>query len=604
MVEPATPTLALGIVGNCVLNALIDRRARFVWCCLPRFDGDPVFCSLLAGQQDDDGGGFLDTEIDRCVASDQRYLVNTAILTTTLTDADGQSVRIVDFAPRFKRYERVFRPRMLIRRIEAPSGACRVRIRIRPRVEFGRALPRVQSGSHHIRYLADNVAIRVTTDVPITYIAEEQWFILNAPATLIIGTDEDVASEVSSIATSFLERTTDYWLEWVRYLSVPFEWQDAVIRAAITLKLCSFEETGAIIAAATASIPEAPGSSRNWDYRFCWLRDAYFVVQALNRLGATRTMEDFIRYITDVAAHAPDARLQPVYPIVPGTSMDERLAPSLAGYRGMGPVRIGNLAATQVQNDSYGSVVLAATQMFFDRRLPRPGDLGLYRRLETLGEWAVKTAFEPDAGLWEYRGRTRIHTHSSVMCWAACDRLGKIARMLGEGQRAEHWRGIAESLRREILKRAWNPRLGSFVESLDGEHVDASLLLLQEFGFVSPSDPRFLGTLDLVERQLRRGPYMLRYAAPDDLGVPTTAFTICTFWYIDALVAVGRSEDARAILEHTLSCRNHLGLLSEDIDPATGELWGNFPQTYSMVGLIISAMRLSKSWEEAFWRGS
>jgi GH15 family glucan-1,4-alpha-glucosidase len=603
MSDPVKADLNLGIIGNCVLSALIDRRGRFVWFCLPSYDGDPVFCSLLQGGEAADTAGFLDCNVDRLASSDQKYVANTAILSTTLTDSAGQSVEIIDFAPRFKRYERIFRPRMLIRRIEPRAGNCLVRIRFRPCADYGATVPAPQLGSNHIRCSSPSGGIRLTTDVSIAYIAQEQWFVVDRPLTLIVGQDEQVSSAVSGLVNSFLARTTDYWLEWTRYLSVPFEWQDAVIRAAITLKLCSFEETGGIVAALTTSIPEAPETGRNWDYRYCWLRDAYFVVQALNRLGATRTMEDFIRYITNVAALAPDERLKPVYAIVPGAAMTERVVPSLTGYRGMGPVRVGNLAEAQVQNDSYGNVVLAAAQMFFDRRLPRAGDISLLRRLETLGEWAAKTALEPDAGLWEYRERNSVHTHSSVICWAALDRLAKIARVFGLDDRVAYWRDRASRLRAEILERAWNPTLNSFVGSFGGEDIDASLLLLHEVGFVSPSDPRFLGTLALVERDLRRGPYLFRYAARDDFGLPTTSFIICTFWYIDALAAVGRREEAHDILEHTLSCRNHLGLLSEDIEPTTGELWGNFPQTYSMVGLIISAMRLSKSWEEAFWRG-
>jgi GH15 family glucan-1,4-alpha-glucosidase len=288
---------------------------------------------------------------------------------------------------------------------------------------------------------------------------------------------------------------------------------------------------------------------------------------------------------------------------VPGKPLPEWIIDRLAGYRGMGPVRVGNLAEEQVQNDAYGSVILAAAQMFFDRRLPRPGDAALFHRLETLGDRAALLAFEPDAGPWEFRGRREVHTFSAVMCWAACDRLAKIARALDLADRAADWRQIADGLRATILERAWNTNQNSFVATLGGNDIDASLLLMQEIGFVAAGDPRFLGTVDAVERVLRRGNHLLRYAAPDDFGVPTTAFTICTFWYIDALVAIGRRDEAQALFEQVLGYRNHLGLLSEDIDPVSGELWGNFPQTYSMVGLIASAMRLSKSWEAAFWRG-
>ena len=604
----ATPNLDFGVIGNCYLAALIDRAGRIVWCCYPRLDGDPLFCSLLGGSAGNgaDAGGFLDTEIEHQAGSSQRYVGHTAILETVLTDADGQSVRVTDFAPRFRQFERIYRPPMLIRRIEPVNGSARIRIRIRPRAGNGAVSPVAAPGSNHIRYLAAGSAVRVTTDAPVSYIVEEKWFALHAPMIIVLGPDEQLSASISELGESFYNRTEDYWIEWVRYLSVPYEWQEAVIRAAIALKLCNFEETGGIVAALTTSIPEAPNSVRNWDYRYCWLRDAYFVVHALNRLNATRTMEDFIRYITNVAATEVDGNLKPVYRIVPGENLPESVAPNLPGYRGMGPVRIGNLAETQTQNDVYGSVVLAAAQMFFDRRLPRPGDAGLFRRLEAVGAKAISVAFAPDAGLWEYRGSNflAVHTHSSVMCWAACDRLARIARVLGLAERCDFWRAESDRIHGEILKRAWNPQLDSFTASFGGNDVDASLLLLQEIGFVAADDPRFLGTLDRIERTLRRGDYLMRYAGQDDFGVPSTAFAVCTFWYVDALAAVGRVDEARRIFEVMLARRNRLGYLAEDIDPASGELWGNFPQTYSMVGLIISAMRLSKSWEEAFWRGS
>ena len=607
---PTQPSLELGVVGNCVLSALIDGHGRYAWCCFPRLDGNPVFCGLLRGVRGEDqrddaerAEGFLTVDVDGLTDIRQRYLGNSAILSTVLTDAAGQSLEIVDFAPRFKQFERIFRPHMLIRRIQPTAGSCRIRLRIRPRFDYGRLKPTVTAGSNHLDYAGEGERFRVSIDGPISLIAEERWFVLDKPITLVLGNVESVPESISRMAQEFQDRTLDYWNEWTRYLSVPFEWQDAVIRAGITLKLCAFEETGGIVAAMTTSIPEAAGTERNWDYRYCWFRDAYFVVHSLNILGATRTMEDFIRYITNVATQ-PDNRLRPVYSIVPGTPMPERIAPALTGYRGMGPVRVGNLADQQVQNDSYGSAVLAATQMFFDRRLPNPGDLGLFRRLEVLGAKAVECAFEPDAGLWEYRGRGRVHTHSAMMCWAACDRLAKIARVLAIEDRRAFWQDAASRIRHRLLEEAWNPERGTFVDCLGGSDLDASLLLMHEVGFVSPTDPRFLATVEAVGRELVHGRHVFRYVAPDDFGKPTTAFTITTFWYIDALAAIGRVDEAREIFETVLACRNRFGLLSEGIDPATNELWGNYPQTYSLVGLVVSARRLSRSWEEAFWRGS
>ncbi len=593
--------LNLAVVGNSIVAALVNRRGRVVWYCLPRLDGDPVFCSLLNGV--DAEHGFLETVIEDLASTHQEYLGNSAVLVTTLTDRNGGAVRITDFIPRFERHERIFRPAMLIRRLEPVAGQPLIRIRIRPVFHYNGSRPARTHGSNHIRFVAGDSALRVTTDAPIAYVLAESAFPLSAPLNLVFGSDEMVDASIPHLARDFFERTLNYWIDWSRSLSVPFEWQDAVIRAAITLKLCCFEETGAVVAALTTSIPEVPNTPRTWDYRYCWLRDAYFSVQALNRLGATKTMEDFLDYITAVMAREASDGLKPVYGLLPEQPLDEVEVPALAGYRAMGPVRVGNQAQLQVQHDSYGSIILAAAQMFFDRRLPKRGDLNLFRRLERAGVKAVEVAFRQDAGIWEFRGRRAVHTHSAALCWAACDRLAKIAVRLEEDERAERWRKEAQRLRAGILTDAWNAKLGSFTATFGGSDIDASLLLLQELGLVSAADPRFVGTLDAVTRELKRGDHVMRYNSADDFGLPQTAFTICTFWYIEALAACGRREEARDLFERVLARANHVGLLSEGINPETGELWGNFPQTYSMVGLIVAAMRLSKSWEEAFWRG-
>ncbi len=592
-------TLDLAVIGNCSFGALLDPRARIVWACLPRFDGDPVFCSLL-NDHGEDGIGFFEIELLGVERSEQRYRRNSAVVVTTLRDGNGGGIEITDFAPRFKQYGRVFRPTMLVRHVRPIAGAPHIRVRLRPACNYGGDRPDRTRGSNHIRFVMPDLTLRLTTDAPITYLLEETSFVLETPITMILGPDESLTESVADAGRAFYEKTDEYWKEWCRYLALPFEWQEAVIRAAITLKLSNFEETGAIIAAMTTSIPEAPDTGRNWDYRYCWLRDSYFVVHALNRLGVTRTMEGYLNYITNIVAAAEDGYLQPVYGIAHDRRLRETELAALRGYRGMGPVRAGNHAYTQVQNDGYGAVVLACAQSFFDHRLTRMGDESLFRRLERLGEQAVRRWDQPDAGMWEYRTREKIHTFSSIMCWAACDRLARIAAHLGFAERRAYWRGHAKRLREAILDRAWNARLASFTDSFGGEAVDASLLLLPELGFLPADDPRFRNTLERVEKELRRGDYMFRYASPDDFGTPRTAFNVCTFWYIDALASVGRHEEARELFENMLARRNPMGLLSEDIDPATGELWGNFPQTYSMVGLIHSAMRLSRSWEEAF----
>ncbi len=591
--------LDLAVIGNCNIGALLDERARIVWCCMPRFDGDPVFCSLLNGQSNE-AHGFYDVELEDFAWSDQVYEEHTAVVKTTLHDASGAAVEITDFAPRFKQFGRTFRPTMLVRHIRPRAGQPRIRLRLRPTYEYGGQIPERTRGSNHMRYVIPDMTLRLTTDVPISYVAEEIPFILQRPLTLVLGPDETLHEPPEAAGRDYYEQTVDYWREWCRYLSLPFEWQDEVIRAAITLKLCNYEETGGIIAAMTTSIPEAPDSGRNWDYRFCWLRDAYFVVQALNRLGVTRTMEGYLSYILNIVTGMSNEELQPVFGLALENTLDEREIDTLSGYEGMGPVRIGNHAYKQVQNDGYGSVILACAQSFFDRRLTRTGDVTLFKRLEHLGEAAIKRWDQHDAGLWELRSRQSVHTYSSVMCWVACDRLAKISLQLGLTERAPYWADQAARIRDAIIAQAWNSEIGSFVDSLGGKDVDASLLLLWEFGFLPPDDPRLESTLKVIEERLRQGSYLFRYHAADDFGRPETSFNVCTFWYIDVLAKVGRKDEARELFENMLSCRNRLGLLSEDLDTKTKQLWGNYPQTYSMVGLINSALRLSKPWEEAF----
>ncbi len=593
-------SLELGVIGNCQISALIDDRGRIVWSCLPRFDSDPVFCKLLAGSEAQAERGFYEVELVDQVRSEQRYVPNTPILETILEDQHGGRVKVTDFCPRFEQYDRVFHPITIVRYVEPLAGSPRVVARLRPAAEYGALTPETSFGSNHIRYIMPGLTLRLTTDLALNYVMEETPFVLDRPITLLLGPDESLRDSVVTTGRRFFEMTRDYWLRWVRGLAVPFEWQEAVIRAAITLKLCTFEDTGAVIAAMTTSIPEAPGSGRCWDYRFCWLRDSYFTVNALNRLGATRTMEAYLRYIVNVSVASDGGVLQPVYGITGEQQLTERVVESLSGYRGDGPVRVGNQAWEQVQNDVYGSVVLSAAHVFFDSRLTQRGDQELFRLLEAVGERAVERHDQPDAGLWEYRGRRRVHTFSSLMCWAACDRLERIAKRMGASDRARYWHEQAERIRAVINREAWNAEQQCFTEAFGRPELDASMLLMEELGFVAADDPRYQSTFATIEANLRRGDHLFRYRAEDDFGAPENAFNICTFWYINALASVGRRDEARALFENILSCRTRLGLLSEDLNTETGELWGNYPQTYSLVGIILAAIRLSESWEKAF----
>ena len=591
-------TLDLGFIGNCTYCALVDRQARIVWCCLPRFDGDPVFSALLQGNSGNGQESVFEIELQDLVKSEQAYLENTAVLRTVLHSASG-SVEVVDFAPRFYWRDRIFRPQTLVRRVRPISGTPRVRIRLRPTFDYGSDKPKIERGSNHVQYRGPDYSLRLTTDVPIDYLLSETRFNLDEEINLILGPDETLAGGISETARSFAERTISYWRGWSKRLALPLEWQEAVVRSAITLKLCTYETTGAIVAAVTTSIPEAPDSARNWDYRYCWLRDAFFVVRSLNSVGAVRTMENYVRWLMNVVAEVDGGHLQPVFGVGLESNLSERIIDDLAGYRNMRPVRVGNQAHEHVQHDVYGNVILGAVQTFFDTRLEVRAGLEDFRRLEAIGERAYKLHNRPDAGMWELRSRSAIHTSSSLMCWVACDRLGKIAKHLGQRRRATFWNKRAEKIRTFILQNCWSAERKAFVDSAGGRHLDASVLLMAEVGFLDPMDARFTDTVNLLERVLASGPHMKRYEAPDDFGVPETTFNICAFWRLDALARTGRRDEAREIFETLLACRNHVGLLSEDFDPRTQELWGNFPQTYSMVGIINGAMRLSRPWESA-----
>ncbi len=591
-------TLDLAPIGNCTVAALLDRHARLVWACLPRIDGDPVFPALLGGQDpaDDATDGHWSIDLAGFAHARQDYIRNTAVLRTILVSDGGDEVEVVDFCPRFPRHGRTYRPTAFVRVIRPLAGAPRIRVRLRPMTDLGAGRPSVTSGSNHIRYVGDAVQMRLTTDMPVGHVLDERWHRLEGTRVLFLGPDEPFNGDLAASVRQMHDSTVADWQDWVRGLALPLEWQAEVIRAAIALRLCVHEETGAIVAALTTSIPEAPGSGRTWDYRYCWIRDAYYTVQALNRLGALDVLENYLGFLRDIVDTAAGGHIQPLYGIGYEAALPERIAIDLPGYRGMGPVRIGNQAHEHLQHDAYGQIILSSVQAFFDQRFLRPAVLADFLALEKVGERAWALHDQPDAGLWEFRTRARVHTYSALMCWAACDRLGNAAQALALPDRQAFWHDRAARIRARIEAEAWNMTSSTFSASFGTDEIDASLLQMIDLKFLEADDPRFAATFAAVERRLRRGDHMLRYAEPDDFGHPETAFNFCTFWLVEALHLSGRTAEARTLFEATLTRLTHSHLLSEDSDIETGELWGNFPQTYSLVGLINCAALLSRPW--------
>ncbi|MEM7688982.1 MAG: glycoside hydrolase family 15 protein [Pseudomonadota bacterium] len=585
-------------IGNCQVSGLIDEEGALVWGCVPRVDGDPVFSALLNDGARDKGVWRF--ELEGQSGAQQEYIRNTPILLTTLTAEDGSAVQILDFCPRYQSEGRMYRPVAYARIVRKISGNPRLKVILQPTHDYGATLAETTNGTNHIRYLIGAQALRLSTDAPVGTILEQRVFRIEADTHFFLGPDEPFVGNLRQSVRAMEQKTRAYWQNWVRMLAIPFEWQAQVIRCAITLKLCQHEETGAIVAALTTSVPEAAGSQRNWDYRYCWIRDSYYTIQALNRLGALDVMEKYLTYLRNIVDDSDGGQIQPLYSVMGEAELDESFAEHLAGYRGMGPVRKGNAAYLQVQHDCYGQIVLPVAQGFFDTRLLRPADDHDFASLEKVGDLAWAMHDQPDAGLWEFRTRQEVHTYSAVMCWAACDRLANVAAHIGKAQRADLWRERADAIARAIAERAWKEEGdgGYYKASFESDYLDASLLQMVELRFLAPDDTRFKQTFAAVEEHLRRGDHMLRYAAEDDFGAPETAFNVCTFWLIEALHLSGRDEAARRLFETMLGHTTRSGLLSEDLDYTSGELWGNFPQTYSLVGIINCAGLLSKPWSD------
>lgn len=422
------------------------------------------------------------------------------------------------------------------------------------------------------------------------------FFEVDEQLYLCLMPDESLKNSISEMCETYLEKTLGWWRNWVKTLTIPFEWQENVIRAAISLKMANFEETGAIVAAMTTSIPSSPKGG-NYDFRYCWLRDTYWIVHTLNLIGATKTMEGFLQFLNNVVVEfLQDSSLTPVQPVF-GISLERRMhereVHRLPGYHGIGPVRIGSKDAELIQNDVYGSIILALSTSFYDKRLKIEGDEILFRKMEAVGEMARKVFNQPDTG--PQGTKAGVHTFCSVMCWAGCDRLAKIAEKLNLKESALYWSTCAKGMHDEIMQKAWNEQLGSFISIWETNEVDAFLLMLPQVKFIQPTDQKFLSTLRLIEEKLVRNKTFVCANSQDEV-----ACNSATFQYIAVLVSIGRREEARAIFEHMLSLLVHGGMLSETVDPQNREAWGNYPQNNALAGLITCAMKLSKNWDTAF----
>lgn len=577
-----------GIIGNCSYIAHINVRGDVVWMCWPRFDSSFIFGSLL----DEAKGGRFSITSENVEKTEQFYIQNTNVLCTDITNNEG-TFRITDFAPRFSLYERNFKPLMFIRKVEAIHGNPRIQVCCNPVKRYGDVKLKAYPASNHIDFMGTDIPIRLTTNCSINHVLDNEFFVLNEPKYLVMTYGSPLEAPLKSTAEDFLKKTIDYWQTWAKNTSIENIYQSEILRSALVLKIHQYEDTGAIIAASTTSLPEFPESGRTWDYRYCWLRDSFYILQAFNNIGHFQEMEHYFQFIANVSINADNDRFQPLYGITGKRELTEKIL-DLDGYMGNKPVRLGNQASEHIQNDVYGQVLLSLLPLYTDERFAietRPDSeewiKGLLQKIE-------KVIDEPDAGIWEFRNMAFMHCYTALFHWAGCHAAIKIARRIENKElitKAEKLIKRAE----EIIEACYNPERQVYEHATDSSFVDASTLQLIMMRYLDPESERAKNHLKEVEAQLA-GPNGLffRYKHGDDFGKPKSTFLITAFWYVEALACVGRLAEAREKFEQLLKFSNHLGLMSEDVSPEDGSQWGNFPQAYSHVGLMNAAVRIAK----------
>jgi GH15 family glucan-1,4-alpha-glucosidase len=576
-----------GAIGNGRVIALVSPTSAIEWLCLPRFDSPSIFARLL----DREKGGCLRVLSSAGETSgSMRYLKNTNVLSTTF-EAGATAWEILDFAPRIPEGLGVRSPVEIVRILHPLKGKPRLSIDFDPRPDYGRVTANMYENGSGIEVLGCAAPVHLASDIPAQYILGKREFVLDRPMFLCLHYGRLGEIPTLSSMQSDLDMTVAGWRAWAKTCSLPTYAAEKVLRSALCLKLHTYEDTGAIIAAATTSIPEALGTPRTWDYRYCWLRDAAFVVEALRRLSHLQEGERFVSFLRNAVEARP---LHPVYGIGGEHVLEEGMLPHLSGVAGNGHVRIGNAAYLQRQNDLMGEVVLCLDTLLRDPRVVIEDRDGIFSIITRLVRMAIESAPQEDTGIWEFRSMLRPYTFSRAMCWVAAQRGADLARTFGRHYLAQRWQAFADSEREVVLGLGYSHKLGFFTQALNGEFPDASNLLLPTIGIVDAKDPRFVSTVEAYERLLVEKGLMLRYRNEDDFGATTSALTVCSFWWAEALALMGRLEAAVTLFDRLAANANHLGLFSEDIDPDTGMLLGNFPQAYTHVGLVHAAMTIGE----------
>ena len=583
--------LNYGIIGNCKSSALINADSSIDWCCLPQFDSSAVFCKII----DEKIGGSFKIEVDKSYTITQHYLNNTAILKTNFRNNENE-FEVLDFMTRFKLDDKNFyNPPELQRMIRPIRGLPKIKVLYNPTLEYANGKTKTYKKDDFIVSVFEEASYETLflyTDIEKNKILENKEFELAEPVYLNLSYNEKIDVPNLEKSNLELEKTKEYWINWCKKGPKYKLYNDEVKRSAITLKLLTFEKTGAVLAAATTSIPETIGEVRNWDYRFCWIRDASMVIKIIAKLGHERIVKNFIDFIVNLIPNKNE-KLQIMYGIDGQKILTEKKLDHLSGYKNSKPVRIGNAAYIQKQNDIYGilvDVIHFQIEKFKEENYK-------YEQLWSIVKsvvWVVEKNWKkPDKGIWEFRNEDQHFTFSKLLCWVAIDRAIKISNLIKKGRKTDRWIPLRDQIKNDILSNAWNPKIKAFSQSYGSDFLDASVLLMESYGFIESKDPKYIDTVKAIEKELLYDGLLFRYKNNDDFGEPKSSFTVCTFWYINSLFKIGEESKAKRLFDQLLSNSNHLGLFSEDLDFKTKKMLGNFPQAYSHLALIETAMNFN-----------
>jgi alpha,alpha-trehalase len=592
--------LDYGLVGNCTSAALVGGDGSIDWLCLPFFDSPSVFARILDRTR---GGHFRIGAVD-LVSCEQAYLFHTAIVRTVFTTRDGV-FEVLDYMPRFADEHRdVYCPSEIHRSIRRLAGRPRFLVELDPRPNYGLGEAQFTSGPEYLKITSrrgEYNSFYLYTDLDHGDVILGHPLELSSSAYFLLSYHEKLDPVTAERILVEFERTKSYWMSWAYRTRVPERYKEMAIRSIITLKLLMYQRTGAVIAAPTTSLPEIIGRDRNWDYRYCWVRDASMIIDLFARMGHGRSCENFVTFILNRMLLKHDD-IGVLYSIHGERKVEERILDHLDGYADSRPVRIGNDAYRQKQNDVYGQLmetiytilVAHATDIHFL-------DEEIWTAVRSLVNHVLACWREPDCGIWEHRGPPRHFLHSKLMNWVALDRAAKIACLVGRPGHAPEYLGVAQQIREDILAHGWDEEQGSFVMCYGSTDLDASVLLMLHYGFLDAQDPRMASTVRQVHARLGRDGLVFRYTAPDDFGPPENAFIVCTFWMINALWLIGEADQAREMLDRMVACANPFGLFSEDLETATGRLTGNFPQGYSHLAFLqtIFLLETQYDWSDA-----